>query len=272
MRFDPGRIDRRIIFLLVFLAVAIPMLFRIHMPFTPTPPVRAAFQAIDTLPPGSVILISTDYGPGTMPEVDPMVRAVVRHAFSKGHRILLMSTLDALGLALGDQAVRTVAAEMGKQYGTDWVNLGFKPGFEAVIVSMGKNIRDIFPEDYAGRPLDSLPLTQNIRTLRDIALAVDFASGAALQAWIQFAQARFGVPLVGGVTAVMAPENYPYLNSGQLLGLIGGLKGAAEYELLLHRPGVATAGMPAQSFVHLLIILLIALGNLGYFLQRRRRT
>jgi len=36
-----------------------------------------------------------------------------------------------------------------------------------------------------------------------------------------------------GVTAVMAADLYPYLQSGQLVGMLAGLKGAAEYEKLV---------------------------------------
>jgi len=76
---------------------------------------------------------------------------------------------------------------------------------------------------------------------------------------------------VGCVTAVMGPENYPYLNSGQLKGLVAGLKGAAEYETLLGKPAIATRGMPAQSAVHILIIVLIVIGNILYLVEKRKR-
>ena len=66
----------------------------------------------------------------------------------------------------------------------------------------------------------------------------------------------------------MASDAYPYLNAGQLEGLLGGLSGAAEYEKLIGVPGTATIGMDAQSIAHILIILLIALGNIAYFATR----
>jgi hypothetical protein len=67
-----------------------------------------------------------------------------------------------------------------------------------------------------------------------------------------------------------------------MIGLIGGLKGASEYEKLLvdayprftevyNRPGIytATKGMDAQSIVHLIIVIFIAIGNVLFFVQRR---
>ena len=49
------------------------------------------------------------------------------------------------------------------------------------------------------------------------------------------------------------------------------MRGAAEYEKLIGILGTATTGMQAQSIVHILIIALVVLGNVGYFLGRGRR-
>ncbi|MGC9317013.1 MAG: hypothetical protein ACP5KN_03125 [Armatimonadota bacterium] len=72
----------------------------------------------------------------------------------------------------------------------------------------------------------------------------------------------------------MATDLYPYLQSHQLVGLINGLKGAAEYELLLGLEGEdapGMLGMSAQSIAHLLIIVLVIVGNIAYFASGRHR-
>jgi hypothetical protein len=80
-----------------------------------------------------------------------------------------------------------------------------------------------------------------------------------------------------GLTAVMAPKYYPFLQTGQLSGLLSGMKGAAEYENLIYQKGYARSlgkaetGMNSQSMIHLLIIVLIVLGNIGYFFSRRKK-
>jgi len=63
---------------------------------------------------------------------------------------------------------------------------------------------------------------------------------------------------------------YPYLQAGQIEGIIGGLKGAAEYEKLVEHPGGGIVGMTAQSVGHIAIIIFIILGNIGYFAIRRK--
>ena len=74
--------------------------------------------------------------------------------------------------------------------------------------------------------------------------------------------------MVTGSTAVQAPELYPYLQSGQVRGLLGGMAGAAEYEKSTGVTGPATKGMDAQSSAHVFIMFLILLGNAIYFARR----
>jgi hypothetical protein len=62
---------------------------------------------------------------------------------------------------------------------------------------------------------------------------------------------------------------YVYTNTGQLDGIIAGLRGAADYEVLLGEPGAGVDGMPAQSTVHAIIIVFIIISNAVYFWQRR---
>ena len=77
----------------------------------------------------------------------------------------------------------------------------------------------------------------------------------------------------GAVTAICAPDAYPYVDSGQLVALIDGYRGAAEYEKLI---GFDTKGRGhrqanAQTGAHVLILVLLALGNVGYFITRRKQ-
>ena len=74
------------------------------------------------------------------------------------------------------------------------------------------------------------------------------------------------------MTGVMAADYYPYYQSGQIFGIIGGMKGAAEYEYLCKNPGTATEAMRVQVFAHAVIILFIIIGNLAYFLSKRKQT
>jgi hypothetical protein len=63
----------------------------------------------------------------------------------------------------------------------------------------------------------------------------------------------------------------PYVQSGQVSGIVIGLRGGAELEQLTKMPGIAAAGMDAQSLGHFAILAFMLLGNLAYMAERRKK-
>lgn len=274
-----GRIDRRWIFLLILLSVVIPMLFKLKIPTRPSPIVDAIFDKVESLPPNSRVLVSLDFAPSTIPENLPMSQAVVRHLLTRGQKVYLM-TLWATGPDMINRATAVIESEFpDKVYGTDYVNLGYKAGNQGVINSIAANFKTLFTGDEAGTPIDQIPMTQDINNSGDFDLIISIASGfPGLKEWVQFAGDRMNVPVAGGVTAVEAPLLYPYYPR-QLLGLMGGLQGAAEYEAALvgkypqftETSEEAIKKMGPQSVAHLVILGLIILGNVAFFLSQNPR-
>jgi hypothetical protein len=263
-------VDRRILYLLLALVVALPLVLRPRTTIRVSEPVRNAFKAVDRLAPGSVVMISIDFDPSSAPELQPMLIAMLRHCFRKGIKVVVTGQL-ALGLPLAEIALNQVAPEMGAEYGRDYVNIGYRPGYTAMMVGIGRELRDYFKTDFRGVPIDSFEFMRGVHTYRDVALLVSLAHGAVADVWIQYVGGRFDQDIIVGVTGVNAPGMYQYLQAGQILGLVGGLQGAAEYETLVERPGSATLGMPAQSWAHALIILLLVIGNVSFLISRRRK-
>ncbi len=265
------KIDRRWIFLAVGVAVVIPFFFPLGLLVDVTPPVQSLYDAVDVLPPSSQpLLLAIDYAPATLPELEPMALAILRHAFSRDVNVAVM-TLHPAGYGLAERAGLQVAEEYDRVYGEDYVYLGFQPGTSAVILSLGVNIRNVFPEDAYGTPLSEFPIMDGIRNYDDIPLLITLAGWSAAEAWVYFAHEPFGQEVGAGVTAVMATDYYPYLNTGQLVGLLGGMRGAAEYEGLVGHPDKGVRGMDSQSIIHMLIIALIVVGNIAYFATRKSK-
>ncbi len=264
-----GEIDRRIIYAIIGIAVIVPLVLKIKMPIRVSDTVRNAYHSVDRLQSGSIVMISIDYDAASEPELQPMLIAVLRHCFKKDIKVVLLGHW-ALGLPLGEIALNKVAAEYKKVYGADYINLGYRPGYSALMVGIGREIRDFFSTDYRGVPLDSFPFMRKVHNYQQIDLLVGLEAGATGDAWVQFAGARFGLKMFLGATGVSAPDLYPYIQANQITGLIAGLQGAAEYEILVKETGTGTLGMPTQSVVHGLIILFIILGNLSYFILRKK--
>ena len=266
------KIDRRWIFLAMGLTVALALLINVKLPMTVSGDVRQAYDLLEKMPEGSTLLFSWDYDPSSMPELYPLSAAMLRHALRKNLKVVMMGHL-VTGIPLIEKQVsEVIRVEFpDKVYGRDYVNLGYKSGQAVLVVTMAKSIADAFPQDYYKNKTDTLNLMKQVKSLKDIKAVVSFTAGdPGLMLWIQFAWQRFGVPVTGGCTAVSAPEFSAYLQSGQLIGLMGGMRGAAEYEVLVDHPGSASIGMSAQSLAHFLIVGFILIGNIAYFLTRKK--
>ena len=264
-------IDRRFIFLLIALAVLIPLLKPINLPIGISPEVKNIYDHIESLPEGAVFLISMDFDPASKPEVYPQAISLLRHAFQKNLKVIGM-TLIVTGTGMAEEVMASVAKDMGKVNGEDYAFLGWRPGASAVILSMGQDMIGTFPQDHYGRTITELPVMHNIKTLRDIDYAISLAAGfPGIDEWYIYGKDKYQFELGGGSTAVMAPGLYPRLRAGQINGLIGGLRGAAEYEKLIDHSGKAVAGMDAQSATHFVIIILILLCNIFYAISRRQK-
>ena len=266
-------IDRRFIFLAVFIGVTGPLLVGFYLPVKPTPNVRSIYEKIESLDPakGHTVFISFDFGPSTITELEPMCTALLRHCFRRGLRVVGV-TLIAEGVGIAQKLLDDTAREFGKVYGRDYVFLGFRAGGQVVILSMGLDLQDTFRTDVQGNDIKSLAITRNLTSLRDMDYVIDIAAGTpGVDEWIQYGQERYRFPLGAGCTAVMAPDFFPYLQANQLNGMMGGLAGAAEYETLIGRQDKAVAGMRPQSFAHVVVIIFILFGNAAYFHQRRSK-
>ncbi len=261
---------RGTIFVLIFLAVLIPLFMPPPKTVRITNEVKVVYDRIESLKPGQVVMLACEYDPSMSAEMSPINIAALRQCFRKNLKVL-STCLMSNGVSLVEGEMKQVAAEYGKKYGEDYVFLGYKPYPAIVIMAMGQDFRLAFPSDYYNTPLDEIPMMKGVKNYHSVALVLTINSTSGIDSWITYGQGRYKFPLAAAASAVMAPNYYNYVQSGQLVGLIGGLRGAAEYEELINHPGSAVRGMFVQSIAHLLIVALIVLGNVAFVVERRRR-
>ncbi len=284
-------IDRRWIYLVVFVVVLIPLLVPFKIRPRAMTPVERLFNYIDTMPEDKALVISVDFTPDTRAELQPMVVAMLRHAFATKHKVGVLA-MQVYGLGLGEEAIRQVTAEFNQHAlthedsvinGEDYVFWGWSTPLLTVMLGMGERITKVFPVDYYGSRTDDLPISAEIRNYDDIGVLVSVAASALPRSWINYAQVQFGVRLGCGITAVSAADFYPYVNSGQFIGMLAGMKGAAEYEELvanrMEKNGMdwtlrnrGTEAMSSQTAAHLAIMAFIVIGNVAYFANKRRKS
>jgi hypothetical protein len=265
------RIDRRIIFVLIGVCTLVPLLYPVGLAIKVSPEVKRVYDYIESLPEGAVFLLSMDFDPASKAELYPQAVALLHHAFRKNLRVIGM-TLWLPGTGMANEVISEVARAEGKVEGKDYVFLGWSPGGSSVIINMGQDLYKAFPTDYRNQPTADLPVLKGVQSLRDVNYVVSLAAGTTgIETWYVFGKDKYKFELGGGCTGVIAPGLYPLLRSGQINGLIGGLRGAAEYEVLIGRKDKAVAGMDAQSATHLAIILLVLLCNLFALFKREAR-
>jgi len=274
-------LDRRWIFLAMMLTVAIPILVQKTFPEAPTQTVRDAFDVVENLPAGSTVLMPMDYDPGSEAELKPMATAFVRHLCLRNQKIIFVTLWPNAGPLMDEIISTIVRGEFGDryEYGRNYANLGFKSGNEMVINVIATDLRGQFKTDKQNNPLDELEITRSIRSVGDVQLIASVSAGTpGAKEWVQYAGTRLRVPVIAGATGVQSTQLYSYYPQ-QLQGLLPAIKGAAEYEALLGAkypqykdPTKAEAirKMAPQLWGHLLLILLIILGNIVYFVDRKR--
>ena len=256
--------------LALVIAIAVGML--VHRPSPRAPVSRFAEEAqhaLTMLRAGDTTLVIVDVDPASRPELEPFIRLTLATALSHGAHVVTVS-LTPYGAMLAQTLLDDALVANGKTYGHDALNLGFLEGRSAAVHLLGLPLDRVSSRDHAGTVLADLAITRDIQKLDDAALTVLVSSGNALD-WVTQAQDRFIHKLVVASTSQYTPELVPFFESGQLAGLVGGLRDVAAIT-------PATAGsaldhqVAAQRWSAIAFITLLVLGHGITLLRLRPRS
>lgn len=272
--------DRRYIYILLILLVSIPILSPLNLPIPISSHTEGVWDATVALPAGSIVVSSFDFGPSTIPENRPQAKAHIFLCRELGLKVVAMA-FWAAGGPIGDDVLSEVYGEeyeLSAEYGTEVIYLGYVPGNEVGMQTFGDSPLDAKGTDHYGTALSELPLLLEIENAADVDLWAEWTSGTpGEQQVIQFVQGRHGgpsaVPLVVGSTAVSVPGMMPFYAAGQIIGILNGLAGAGEFEYLVNKdypeyPYEQGPGLDAQSVAHVLVILFVVIGNVGWAIRK----
>ena len=244
------------VFLAIGLAVALPVFWQLNRPVGVArqwPGVAAAFDTIDHLQATDSVQILWAYDPATAGELDLVAAPVMRHLLAQGVTTTIVSLLPN-GPATARRLITQVQAEPRRLRGAFAerapVEPRFLPGGVMVLPSLGQE---------------------------PAALAVVFAAQAEdVQAWLEQVAPRNQAPVVAATGAGADPLLRPYLDSGQLVGLVSGFDGAASYTTLLREPPTiereqqVQRQLVGQNIALLAFLALIVAGNLAALVGGRR--
>lgn len=269
-----ANIDRRVIYLLLLGVISLALIKPVGLAITVSPESQKLYSAIQAVPDGSYVYLGFEFDASAVPELMPAAKVALRQFLDKNCKIVA-GAMWQMGGDMAAQAWDAVKGDYpGKQYGVDFVNLGYRPGNAILLDQANQDVWKAFTNvDFGSKnQMSALPIMANFKSLKDAKFIMIFETGTpGATEYIKTTTSPLNIPLGVSCVAVDAPGIMPYISSGQVVGGFLGMKGAAEYETLMKKPGSATAGMDAQSFAHALIIAFIVLGNLGYLVERKSK-
>jgi len=258
--------DRRVIYTIVFLVLIVPMFRPMGLPLQITREAQAAFDTVDALPAGALVMWTTAIAPGTEAELEPQSIAMLKHFIAKGLRVVLSPTAAEAPRYCDRYAEMFAAA--GLVEGKDYMALPYLAGGETLYGAIGNDLKSAYSMVTPGKSA----LWDSLSGMQDFGLLVDIGGGESQMWALAHIESKHHTPTICLITAVILAVRQPFFTSGQFKGIVSGLNGAAEYETLAKVPGAATSGMDAQSLGHLWIIFTILLGNAAMFISRGRRV
>jgi hypothetical protein len=222
---------------------------------------RNLYTDIENLPPGSIILQFINIGPAQLSDSGIGLLAITKHIFQSDLKWIGVSQA-ADGPLIYEYIMDRIKVPTGKNYGEDWVFLGYAAGGEAMQTALAADMKTVFPVDYYDTPLEEIPLMNVVNTHEGIDLVIMTSnSGDQVEGLLRQWQSPFNTRCAANVGSVMGPAMLPYYPQ-QLISVMIGMQAGAEYELLAKVPGPGLTSADAMSMTNLLVILFLILGNL----------
>ena len=287
-------VDRRIVYVALALALAVPFLVEYTLPIYPDTYTRMFFNTIeqianDPVEREKVVLVLSQWGPGSDGENGPQLQVLFRHLLRQRLKFILLSTADdPVGLALAELRLQWAmedeqrrAQRLGEPvpewvYGTDYMNFGFQPSpiFEPLARPVVLETRALFREDYVyKKPLtdENFPLLRSFHGVADIALFMIVSHTDEAKAVCGIVQRQVPDLKVAEATmGIVANDLYPYVKSGQLSGLLNSARAATEYLYLLDPADTTTSPNDnSMSLGKMFLLVMVLLGNVALLITRR---
>jgi hypothetical protein len=225
------------VLVIIGMAVVVPQPAQLEIEGAGSPRSASFVELVDGLPDGAAVMVGFDPDLGTYAEIRPTVRALVADLLDRGTDLAFVS-LTPEGRALGSiELARLASAGVDADRFTD---LGFRTGAEAALLELARD--PLAGSEPSGAAAGVLAQSG----LEGLALAIVIGGNdLGPRSWIEQVRTRAPTLPIAAVTpTVLLPELTPYLETGQLDGLLGTVgDGAAYRSQLAAGPGTAASGV-----------------------------
>lgn len=262
-------IDRRYLYWVIFLMLAVPYLNPLGLPVPVTETTKALYDKIETMGPKNVALFSIAGGVSAWAEIQPAMVAVMKHLVKREIKVVVWGFFTDQDLTV-DMIVSSVPELKTKyKYGEDWVYMGYIAGGETAVAQLASDVHAVFKADRYGTPIDKLPLIMRVKSAKDIDIVLTIDTGSYITYYIRHWNVGKGTPVAEVGIAMQA--DYLVYYPVNLIAVLIGVRGGAEYEKLIGQLGDGTVRMDAINVSHVLFIAAIIMANLGYVMTRREK-
>lgn len=206
---------------------------------------RAVYNAIETAPAGTHVLVAIDYEPGFTDEMEAASTALMSQLISKGIHLVLVST-SPTGPMQAKHLMNTIQAYSHSQLPSEaYINLGFIPGGAAGLASFLQSPRELLPLTVEQNLAWDDPAFSSISGTGDFYLiAILTEKPATARDWVEQLQQRPDKPPVLMILSTQAePFIRPYYEAAdqQVQYLLAGLADGVRYENLAGNSSVASS-------------------------------
>lgn len=285
--------EDRIIFAILLVLLAIAPLF----PW-PTLPVTSAtensFNAVENVPNGGAFMWSTDFTMSVWYEMSPPETAIFKHMFQRarddGCKIVFVAVYGADGYWAQNKVLAENAkpADYGLEWGVDYVQLGWIPGYEPILAGLLTDLRATTGnKDARGVSLDSYPMFSGGKLngageFHYLGYSTSTSPDPYVRQWgtgvgvnnvpvnLKDGTQSKGAQLIGSMGTATVPWIMPYVDQGIQTSYVSGQRGGAEYEAVLGAPGAGLGFMAGQTMGHFYAIVLVIVTNAMFIMERRR--
>ena len=278
-------IPRQWIFAVLILCASVPLFFSVKIPNVPIESSVDFYQNVMALKPGDRVLLQCDWTNSTRGESGGEAQALLRILIRKGVKFAIFSIGDPQSPQVMRDTVARIADEEAKagrpryEPFRDYVVAGYFPNGEGTMTAIEGSVLKAFagktdvPPGGEATDIRNSPVFRGIDGVEDFSYLIAIVSSSTSRITIERVTK---VPLMYMVTGVMVPESQNNYTSGQLKGLVGGVKGVFDMETLMEEgfPGMRNEGMGTAYYPTLhvcltLLILAVVAGNVGMLLSRR---
>jgi hypothetical protein len=233
------------------------------------------FDIVDDVPAGGRVLIATGIFAGTEPDIVPGWMILTNHLVDKEDiKLYIVDVMTGVGASQTEKFMNRIS-KIGsgeKEYGEDWVNLGYVPGGITAVTTFGSDINAIVKSDFYGTPLGQIPMMEGINSIPDFDLIITVGEPhGPLEQWgninigykVHHVYVCPTMAIPGAMLSLYAPGGWE--------AAILGIQGAAEYEVHIKKPGLAVVGNDARTLQIFYAVGLIIAGNVIFFWKRREK-